>query len=118
MADNWRVEALLFSQSGVAAAVAAALLAGESPADELAFARGFDCTREALHEQLLKGEHKLSNTKVTRACFGAVYVVELLRVYGIADVDLPATSVCVGVCGVCGVALAGSTLPMNAHYPL
>jgi len=53
--DNWRVEAWLLGQRGVTAAVAAARLAGESPADELAFARGLDCTGEALQERLLKG---------------------------------------------------------------
>ena len=55
MDEAWHVEAWLSGKRGVAAAVTAALLAGESPADELAFARSIDCTSEALHERLLKG---------------------------------------------------------------
>ena len=48
------------------------------------------CSRPwAEHEELLKGQHQLSSTKVSRACFGAVYIVELLRAYGIMDVDQP-----------------------------
>jgi len=48
------------------------------------------CSRPwAEHEKLLNGVHRLSSTKVSRACFGAVYVVELLRAYGIMDVDQP-----------------------------
>ena len=48
------------------------------------------CSRPwAEHVQLLRGEHQLSATKASRACFGAAYVAELLRVYGITDIDKP-----------------------------
>ena len=50
------MEAWLDGLSGVAGALAAALRSGgDAPADELAFARGIDCSAEALHARLAKG---------------------------------------------------------------
>ena len=57
-AYDWSVEAWLFGLRGISAALSTALLLGESPADdfnELAFARGLDCSSEALQERLLMG---------------------------------------------------------------
>ena len=55
--EAWRVETWLAGHPGVARALAGALLFGEQvdTAEELTFARGMECTKEAVRARLAKG---------------------------------------------------------------
>ena len=54
--DSWSIDSWLRGQSGVAAALTAALLSGEQPADELEFARTqLPLDEAALRDRLLQG---------------------------------------------------------------